>query len=88
MNSLIPIRKDLPPVATLRIARCKPGSTVLYQGRPRTIKHVVLRGYDLLLKLNGDEEVNLEMVQHEVEPLDVHRREHSYWPRTNKLKKS
>lgn len=75
-------------MATLRIARCKPGSTVYYQGRARTVKHVVLRGFDLLLKLNGDEEVNVEHVQPEIETLDVHRREHSYWPRTKIHKKA
>lgn len=75
---MIPVRTDLPPVAVLNVRRLRAGAVVRHNGVEKTVEGVILRGFNLHLKLHG-QDVHEDDVEAVVERLPVYRRDHSYW---------
>jgi hypothetical protein len=58
----------------LSIKLYQPGSVVWYQGRSYTVNHVLLRGYDLLVYLNGlAKPLNSRLLEREETEIDFNR---------------
>jgi hypothetical protein len=85
---MIPVRTDLPPVATLQVPRLRAGSVVTHRGRQKTVEGVILRGFDIHLKLQGGDEVHVDDIQPIYDSVPVYQREHQFWnkePRKGEL---